>query len=88
MTKPVLRIEYCVPCSYLARATWQAQELLAALAPSLAALELVPSSGGRFRVSLGDAELFSKEIEGRFPETDELLKKAFALLDETEVPSS
>ena len=83
MTKPVLRIEYCVPCSYLPRAVWQAQELLAVLAPSVSALELVPAAGGRYRVSLGETELFSKEDEGRFPEPEELLKKAFAVIDAT-----
>ena len=42
-----------------------AAELLKAYEPMVAALELVPSSGGAFEVSVDDDLLFSKKALGR-----------------------
>lgn len=39
----------------------------------LGSLELVPSSGGRFEVSLNDRLVFSKAALGRHPEPGEVL---------------
>lgn len=78
---PVLTIEYCSPCNYLPRALWHAQELLTCLATTVSALRLVPADKGRYTVTLGARELFSKQKEGRFPEASELLKLALATLD-------
>ncbi len=83
MTKPKLKIEYCHPCSYLARTVWQVEELLTVLANDIASVELVPADKGRYRVTLGDQVLFSKEVEGRFPEPAELLEGAFAVLGQS-----
>ncbi len=82
MTGPKLTIEYCAPCNYLPRTVWQTQELLNALTGSIESVELIPADHGRYRVTLGDQVLFSKEDEGRFPEPNELLEKAFAALGE------
>ncbi len=35
-------------------------------------VQIVPSSGGVFEVSLGDDLIFSKKKEGRFPENSEI----------------
>jgi predicted Rdx family selenoprotein len=83
MTKPFLRIEYPVSCSHLSRAFRPARELPAALAPSVPALGIVPAGGSRYRVSLGETELLSEEREGRFGAPEEVLKKAFAVIDAT-----
>ncbi len=84
---PVLTIEYCAPCNYLPRTLWHAQELLASLATSVSALRLVPADNGRYTVTLGTTELFSKEKEGRFPEVAELLAAAFAALAPAPAPA-
>jgi len=53
------------------------------LTGSIESIELIPADGGRYRVTLGDQVLFSKEDEGRFPEPKELLEAAFASLGES-----
>ena len=43
-------------------------------------VQIVPSGGGVFEVSLGDDLIFSKKKEGRFPENseiDEMLEQRF-----------
>ena len=35
-------------------------------------VQIVPSSGGVFEVSIGDELIFSKKKEGRFPEPSEV----------------
>ena len=81
MAEPKLTIEYCAPCNYLPRTMWQVQELMASLTGEIQSVELIPADGGRYRVTLGDQVLFSKEDEGRFPEPKELLEAAFAALE-------
>lgn len=49
-----------------------ALELLAHYGKDVARLELVPSDGGRFEVSVNGALIFSKLSVGRFPEPKEL----------------
>ncbi len=51
-----------------------AEELLEYFRKDLSQLTLVPSSGGRFEVSLDGRLIFSKLKEGRFPEFVELRK--------------
>jgi selenoprotein W-related protein len=85
MTKPKLTIEYCAPCNYLPRTVWQVQELVNALTGEIQSVELIPAGNGRYRVSLGSEVLFSKEVEGRFPEPEELIEAAFAALGHSKV---
>jgi selenoprotein W-related protein len=81
MAQPKLTIEYCAPCNYLPRTVWQVQELMSELTGSVESVELVPADGGRYRVTLGDQVLFSKEEVGRFPDPKELLEAAYAALE-------
>lgn len=58
-----------------------AEEILAEHAGRLDGVTLVPSSGGRFVISLGEGELFDKRQAGRFPnpgEASRLVKEALA----------
>jgi selenoprotein W-related protein len=70
--KPVVSIEYCTVCNFLARATWMAQEILAALGPHLAGVSIVPGRGGVFDIRLDGDLLFSNRDAGRFPEPREV----------------
>lgn len=65
-------IEYCTACRFTARALWIAQELLNAFEADVEAIELRPSSGGVFTVSLDGETVFSNRQAGRFPEPREL----------------
>ena len=51
-----------------------ATQLLDHYGKRISELTLVPSSGGRFEVSLAGRLIFSKLQEGRFPEFAELRK--------------
>lgn len=51
-----------------------AEEILAEHAPRLGGVTLVPSSGGRFVITLGESELFNKRQVGRFPNPGEAVR--------------
>jgi selenoprotein W-related protein len=72
MSTPRVEIRYCCRCRFVLRATWLAQELLMTFAEELGELALVPGSGGIFEVRLDGELLFSREQNGRFPESKEL----------------
>ena len=58
-----------------------AEQLLKAFKTDVESFTLVPSSGGRFEVTLDGELVYSKLKEGRFPEYDEVephLKKKLA----------
>lgn len=48
-----------------------AAEILADHAERISGLNIVPSSGGRFVVQVGDNEIFDKKDAGRFPQPGE-----------------
>lgn len=48
-----------------------AAEILADHSERIAALTIVPSSGGRFVVLVDDREIFNKKAVGRFPQPGE-----------------
>jgi selenoprotein W-related protein len=49
-----------------------AQEILMTFGENITGLTLKPSSGGLFTIRLNDEVLFSKEENGRFPESKEI----------------
>lgn len=72
INSPRVEIHYCTKCRFILRANWLAQELLMTFTEKIAELALVPSSGGVFSVLLDGDEIFSREKQGRFPESKEL----------------
>ena len=69
---PRLKIEYCTQCNWLLRAAWMAQELLTTFSLELGEVTLIPGTGGIFEVRLDEALIFSRRVQGRFPESKEL----------------
>ena len=69
---PRVEIHYCTQCRFILRASWIAQELLMTFGQKIGELALVPSAGGVFTVLLDGNEIFSRKVEGRFPEAKEL----------------
>jgi selenoprotein W-related protein len=65
-------IRYCTRCRFVLRAGWLAQELLMTFGELLGEVALVPGTGGVFEIYLDGELLFSREREGRFPESKEL----------------
>jgi selenoprotein W-related protein len=72
---PRVEIEYCTQCRWLLRAGWTAQELLTTFQAELGEVALVPGTGGVFDVRVGDDIVWSRSIEGRFPELKELKQR-------------
>ncbi len=72
MAKARVEIEYCQQCRFILRATWMAQEILMTLGEDIGELALIPGKGGVFVIKLNGETLFSREEEGRFPESKEL----------------
>lgn len=80
--KPTVVIEYCPKCGWLLRAAWMAQELLTTFTEDLRGVSLVPSEvAGRYTIHLGDALLWDRKREGRFPEPKEIKKLIRDLID-------
>ena len=55
-------------------------ELLAGFGPDIGSWTLIPSSGGRFELSINGDLVYSKKAEGRHPEISELQEKLRAAL--------
>lgn len=53
-----------------------AAEILAEHAGRIAALTIIPSSGGRFVIQIGEQTVFDKKATGRFPEPGEASRLA------------
>ena len=67
------RIVYCRGCRWLLRATWMAQELLTTFEEELGGVTLSPGTdGGIFEVRCNTALIWSRKVEGRFPDIKEL----------------
>lgn len=67
-----VKIEYCRQCRWLLRAAWLAQELLTTFEAELEEVTLRSGTGGVFRVSVDGVEVWSRSVQGRFPEAKEI----------------
>ena len=78
--KPRIELFYCTQCRWLLRAAWLAQELLTTFEEELGGVTLIPSTGGRFEVRLKETLIWSRALEGRFPEAKELKQRVRDLI--------
>ena len=65
---PRVEIVYCRQCRWLMRAAWMAQELLTTFEENLGEVALIPGTGGIFEVRVDEEVVWSRKIEGGFPE--------------------
>jgi selenoprotein W-related protein len=72
---PRVEIEYCTQCRWLLRAGWTAQELLTTFQAELGEVALIPGTGGIFEIRVNGAAVWSRAVEGRFPELKELKQR-------------
>jgi selenoprotein W-related protein len=70
--QPRIEIEYCTQCRWLLRAGWTAQELLTTFPAELGEVALVPGSGGVFDIRVDGDTIWSRKVEGGFPDLPEL----------------
>ncbi|HLO34551.1 MAG TPA: Rdx family protein [Candidatus Deferrimicrobium sp.] len=68
-----LGIEFCVPCDFRPQAFELARQIVDVWADRVSSIRLVPSSGGRFEVTLDGELIFSKAELGRHAEPGEIL---------------
>ena len=73
--QPRIEIRYCTQCRWLLRAAWMAQELLTTFETELGEIALAPGTGGIFDVRLDGELIWSRKVEGRFPESKELKQR-------------
>ena len=78
---PRISITYCTQCQWLLRAAWMAQELLSTFGTDLAAVALVPGTGGIFRIHYDDSLLWDRATDGGFPDVKVLKQRVRDRLD-------
>jgi selenoprotein W-related protein len=71
-SKHTLEIEFCVPCDFRPQALGLASDVVDQWADRLGEIRLVPSSGGRFEVTLDGELIFSKASLDRHAEPGEV----------------
>lgn len=74
---PLARVEiqYCTQCRWMLRAAWMAQELLTTFEDEIEEVALRPGTGGVFTVHAAGELVWSRAVEGRFPEIKELKQR-------------
>jgi selenoprotein W-related protein len=70
-----VRITYCLPCRYQAKAVQDADALLKEFGSRIEKLELVPGEHGVYDVAVDDEVVYSIEQEHRFPEIGDLVER-------------
>ncbi|MFR0672291.1 SelT/SelW/SelH family protein [Enterobacterales bacterium AW_CKDN230030176-1A_HGKHYDSX7] len=73
--KPEVVITYCTQCQWLLRAAWLAQELLSTFADELGRVTLAPASGGTFRITCNEVQVWERKADGGFPEAKVLKQR-------------
>lgn len=79
--RPRIAIHYCTQCQWLLRAAWMAQELLSTFGAELGEVALVPGTGGTFRITYDDVEIWERKQDGGFPEAKVLKGRVRDRLD-------
>ena len=72
---PRVEIEYCTQCRWMMRAAWMAQELLTTFQDEIGEVALQPGTGGILEIRVGGDIIWSRAVEGRFPELKELKQR-------------
>lgn len=73
--KPDIEIRYCTQCRWMLRAAWLAQELLTTFEQDLRAVSLAPGQRGEFTVAVDDRVVWSRTVDGGFPEAKVLKQR-------------
>lgn len=73
--KPTVTIRYCTQCNWMLRAAWMAQELLHSFSDDIAAVTLVPGTGGIFRIEADGEVIWERKRDGGFPDAAEIKRR-------------
>lgn len=70
-----VKIEFCMQWNYAPKAASFAEELFTHFRTNIKKMELVPSSGGVFEVTVNGEKIYSKDETGLFPKAQEVIGK-------------
>ena len=70
--QPRVEIVYCAECRWLLRSAWMAQELLSTFPGDLGEVALVPASDATFEIRIDEQLIWSRTVNGGFPEIKQL----------------
>lgn len=77
-----VEIEYCTGCRWMLRAAWVAQELLTTFQDQLDEVAIKPGrSSGVFDIHVNNRLIWSRKVEGRFPEAKEVKQRLRDVID-------
>lgn len=68
-----VKVEFCMQWNYAPKAASFAEELFSHFRSDISNLELVPSSGGAFEVTVNGEKIYSKLDKGVFPDPQEII---------------
>lgn len=74
MKKYYVIVEFCMQWNYAPKAASFAEELFNHFFRNIEKMELIPSSGGAFEVSVNGERVYSKLETGIFPDTKEIIQ--------------
>ncbi|MGH8419721.1 MAG: SelT/SelW/SelH family protein [Pseudomonas sp.] len=74
-SKAEISITYCTQCQWLLRAAWLAQELLSTFGDDLGKVSLIPGTGGVFRITCNEVQIWERKADGGFPEAKVLKQR-------------
>ena len=69
-----IKLEFCVVWNYTPRAVGTIEDILEVYGNKVTNIQLIPSGGGVFEVTLNDKLIFSKRSLDRFPDDGEIEK--------------
>ncbi|MBD8890694.1 SelT/SelW/SelH family protein [Labrenzia suaedae] len=69
---PDITITYCRQCGWLLRTAWMAQEILTTFSEDVAAVTLVPGTGGIFTITCDGHLVWDRKTDGGFPDAKTL----------------
>ena len=70
-----VKIEFCMMWNYAPKAASFAEDLFNHFRKDITKLELIPSSGGVFEVTVNGEKIYSKAETGVFPKSPDIIAK-------------
>ena len=81
MEKPMIEIEYCIKCRWLARASWISQELLSTFSNEIEGVTLIPSNvAGIFEIRCDREIIWERGNKKGMPEIKPLKQQVRDLI--------
>ena len=68
-----IKVEFCMQWNYAPKAASFAEGLFTHFRTKITSLELIPSSGGVFEVTVNGEKKYSKHETGKFPDVEEFI---------------